>query len=236
MRRRALLGTALTVAVAGCGWSQEQEGGGPSGQPEQDSGGGSSEDTSPEENGGGGGDGDRNGEDDGDGDGDENLAASEGGADPIEEEAEALLLRLEDLEGDGWEETDVQVTGTCNTFRREEEERTFTLQSCAAVYEDEAAAVEAYEEDLDRSLKLMSEEIDIDPNVGDEAAVVREGPDDGQLGETRFRLLFRDSNAVGRVDYRDQQGLAAAEREEFEPIDPAAVVEFGVAMHGRWRN
>lgn len=224
MRRRALLGTALTVAVAGCGWSQEQEGGGPSGQPEQDSGGGSSEDGGPEENGGD------------DGDGDENLATSEGGDGPIEEEAEALLLRLEDLEGDGWEETDVQVTGTCNTFRREEEERTFTLQSCAAVYEDEAAAVEAYEEDLDRSLKLMSEEIDIDPNVGDEAAVVREGPDDGQLGETRFRLLFRDSNAVGRVDYRDQQGLAAAEREEFEPIDPAAVVEFGVAMHGRWRN
>lgn len=229
MRRRALLGTAVALAVAGCGWSQEQEGGGPSGQPEQGNGGGSSEDRSPEENGGGGGGG-------GDGDGDEDPTTSEGGADPVEEEAEALLLRLEDLEGDGWEKKDVQVTGTCNTFTREEEERTFTLQSCAAVYEDEAAAVEAYEEDLDRSLKLMTERTDVSPNVGDEAAVVREGPGDGQLGETRFRLLFRDSNAVGRVDYRDQQGLAAAEAEEIEPIGPETVVEFGALMHGRWRN
>ena len=235
MRRRALLGTALTLAVAGCGWAQEE---GTGGQPVQGNDGGSSEDESPEESGsddGSGGD-NGNGGDDGDSGDDENLATSEGGDDPIEREAEALLLRPEDLKGNGWEETDTQVTGTCNSYAREEEERSFRLQSCATVYEDEAAAVEAYGDDLDRSLKLMTERTDVSPNIGDEAAVIRKGPRDGQLGETALRLLFRDSNAVGRVDYTDAQGLQAVDNEEIETISPEAVVEFGARMHERWRN
>lgn len=223
----------MTLTVAGCGWAQEEEGRGTGGQPVQGSDAGSSEENGSDD--GGGGD-DGSGGDDGDNGDDENLATSEGGDDPIEREAEALLLRPEDLEGDGWEETDAQVTGTCNGYAREEEERSFTLRSCATVYEDEAAAVEAYEDDLDRSRKLMTEKTGVSPDIGDEAAVVREGPRDGQLGETTLRLLFRDSNAVGRVDYTDVQGIQAVENEEIGTISPEAVVEFGARMHERWRN
>lgn len=238
MRRRALLGTALSAALGGCGWAQE-EGGGP-GEPPGQGNDGSDPDGGSDDDGTDGGD-DEGSDDTGGGDEEsddvdtDDLATSEGGEAPIEKEAEALVLRLEDL-GNGWEETNAQVTGTCSTFTREEGDRSFSLESCASVYDDEQAAADAYEEDLDRSLKLMNEELDVSPEIGDQATIVREGARQGELGEATLRLLFRDSNAVGRVDYTDQQGLAAAEREEIEPISPEVVVEFGALMHDRWRD
>ena len=238
VRRRALLGTVLSLTVAGCGWAQEGDGGGPGSPPEQGSGGGSS-DGNGDENGSAddGSEDDESGNDESGNDVDEeDLATSEGGTDPIEKDAEELLLTLEDLDSEDWEETNAQITGTCNTFQREGEGFTFDLHVCAEVHDDEAAATEAYEGDLDRSIKLMTEQLDIEPEIGDDAAVISQGERAGRFGERTLRLLFRDTNATAKIDFTEHTGLTDKEDLDIPEITPADVVEFGAQMHDQWRD
>ncbi|PSP56569.1 hypothetical protein BRC73_08360 [Halobacteriales archaeon QH_7_66_37] len=208
------------MPLAGCGWAQEDGGGGPDQQPGQGSDGSS----------------DGGSSDDDGGTSEEDLATSEGGTDPIEKDAEELLLTLEDLDSEDWEETNVQITGTCNTFQREGEGFTFDLHVCAEVHDDEAAATEAYEGDLDRSIKLMTEQLDIEPEIGDDAAVISQGERAGRFGERTLRLLFRDTNATAKIDFTEHTGLTDKEDLDIPEITPADVVEFGAQMHDQWRD
>ena len=208
------------MPLAGCGWAQEDGGGGPDQQPGQGSDGSS----------------DGGSSDDDGGTSEEDLATSEGGTDPIEKDAEELLLTLEDLDSEDWEETNVQITGTCNTFQREGEGFTFDLHVCAEVHDDEAAATEAYEGDLDRSIKLMTEQLDIEPEIGDDAAVISQGERAGRFGERTLRLLFRDTNATAKIDFTENTGLTDKEDLDIPEITPADVVEFGAQMHDQWRD
>lgn len=234
MKRRAVLGTLLSATIAGCGWAQENNGGGPDPPPGQgsDGGGDGSDGNSSDEE-------DSSGEERSDDDGgtdEEDLATSEGGTDPIEKPAEELLLTLEDLDSEGWEETNAQLSGTCNTFAREIEEAAFDLHACASVYDDEPTAVEEYAGDLDRSIKLMTEELDVSPEVGDEATVVRESSSDGNFGEVTIRLLFRDTNATAKIDLSSDTGLPTRGEDSDAAYTVEDVVEFGVRMHGHWRE
>jgi hypothetical protein len=224
VRRRALLGPALSRTVAGCGWAREEDQYRAPGESASDvNGGGGSDDESDDGSSGGGSDA-------------ENLGTSQGGEGPIEKDAEELLLRLEDLEADGWEESNVQVTGTCNTFELETEEKSHLLTSCAEVFEDIDAAATEYEDQLDRSTNLISEPLDRAPEIGDQTAAFKAGPRDGDFGETTVRLLFQDANATGRVELAERQGLPAEENSEAEGIGVSDVAEFGLLMHGRWRE
>ncbi|PSP92206.1 hypothetical protein BRC87_00620 [Halobacteriales archaeon QS_4_66_20] len=214
------------MPLAGCGWAQEDGGGGPDQQPGQGSDGSSD-----------GGSSDDDGDTDGDsGTSEEDLTTSEGGTDPIEKDAEELLLTLEDLDSEDWEETNAQITGTCNTFQREGEGFTFDLHVCAEVHDDEAAATEVYEGDLDRSIKLMTEQLDIESEIGDDAAVISQGERAGRFGERTLRLLFRDTNATAKIDFTEHTGLTDKEDLDIPEITPADVVEFGAQMHDQWRD
>jgi hypothetical protein len=226
VNRRAVLAALLSVPLAGCGWAQEDGGGGPDQQPGQGSDGSSDGGSSDD-------DGDT---DDDSGTDEEDLATSEGGTDPIEKPAEELLLTLEDLDSEGWEETNAQLSGTCNTFAREIEEAAFDLHACASVYDDEPTAVEEYAGDLDRSIKLMTEELDVSPEVGDEATVVRESSSDGNFGEVTIRLLFRDTNATGTIDLISDTGLPTEGQGGDPEFTVENLVEFGARMHGHWRE
>ena len=214
------------MPLAGCGWAQEDGGGGPDQQPGQGSDGSSDGGSSDD-------DGDT---DDDSGTDEEDLATSEGGTDPIEKPAEELLLTLEDLDSEGWEETNTQLSGTCNTFAREIEEAAFDLHACASVYDDEPTAVEEYAGDLDRSIKLMTEELDVSPEVGDEATVVRESSSDGNFGEVTIRLLFRDTNATAKIDLISDTGLPTRVEDSDAAYTVENLVEFGARMHGHWRE
>lgn len=141
MRRRAVLATLGTVALAGCGWSQEQESG-------TDEGGESGNESR----------------------GSVELAESEAGETPIDKEPEDLLLPAEAL-GSGWSPVEVQRTGVCNAFERSGDQWTFVLETCAAVHEDEETAIEAYESDVETSTTLMNPVPEIDADIGNEAAV-----------------------------------------------------------------
>jgi len=231
MNRRAVLAGLLSVPLAGCGWAQENDREGADQPPSQGSDGSGSGDDSSD-----GGSSDDDDADDDSGTSEEELATSEGGADPIEKPPEDLLLMLEDLHSEGWEETNAQLTGTCNTFAREIEEATFDLVACASVYEDESTAGEEYEGDLDRSIKLMTEEMDVAPEIGDEASVIREGEADGNFGVVTIRLLFRDTNATGKIDLTSAQGLPTTDEDEGQVYTVEDVVEFGARMHDRWRE
>ena len=220
------------MPLAGCGWAQEDGGGGPDQQPGQGSDGSGSGDGSSD-----GGSSDDDGDtDDDSGTSEEDLATSEGGTDPIGKDAEELLLTLEDLDSEDWEETNAQITGTCNTFQREGEGFTFDLHVCAEVHDDEAAATEAYEGDLDRSIKLMTEQLDIEPEIGDDAAVISQGERAGRFGERTLRLLFRDTNATAKIDFTEHTGLTDKEDLDIPEITPADIVEFGAQMHDQWRD
>lgn len=233
MNRRAVLAGLLSVPLAGCGWAQENQGdGGPGQQPGQGSDGGGSGDGSSD---------DASSDDDGDtgddsGTDEENLATSEGGADPIEKPAEDLLLTLEDLDSEGWEETNAQLSGTCNTFARDVDGVPFDLYACVSVYDNESTAVEEYEGDIDRSSKLMTEELDVSPDIGDEAAVIRESESDGNFGEVTIRLLFRDTNTTGKIDLISERGLPTEGEDTGPAYSVEDVVEFGARMHERWRE
>lgn len=208
MQRRALLATVGAITTAGCGWSQYTDNGKPGPEP-------------------------NDGRETTDGE-DEPLPSSEGGEGPIEADAEELLLQLADLESDEWERTEIQTAATCNAFERGGQEYEFELRSCASVYEDTETATEEYEGALDRSSKVLSERSSVTPEIGDEAAIFLEGERENHLGERKVRLLFRDSNAVGRIDFTQETGMSGSD--DAPNVEIADVVGWGVEMHGRWRS
>lgn len=205
MRRRAVLVTLGSVALAGCGWSQEQENSGPAG-----SGSGNGGTPTPVE-----------------------LAESEGGEGLIEGDPEELLL-APDAVGSEWQEVDIQRTGTCNAFERSGEGYTFTLETCAAVYDDEETATEEYEREVDTSRKVMSEQPDLEPEIGDQAAVFQ----GREFRERTFRVRFRDTNATGMVDLTVETAFREDESSESEvpEQDASDATEWAATMHGEWRS
>jgi hypothetical protein len=161
------------------------------------------------------------------------LAESEGGEGPIEADAEELLL-APDAIGSEWEEIDVQRTGTCNAFERSGEGYTFTLETCAEVYDDEETATEEYEGEVDTSSKVMSEQPDLEPEIGDQAAVFQ-----GQeFREQTFRVRFRDTNATGMVDLTVETPFSDDQSGESEgpELDASDAVDWAATMHGNWRS
>jgi hypothetical protein len=77
----------------------------------------------------------------------------------------------------------------------------------------------------------LTEQLDLAPEIGEAAAVFIEGERDNRLGEMRIRLLFRDSNATGRVDFTQDADMGA---EDVPEVEVADVVGWGAEMHGRW--
>lgn len=209
MQRRALLATLAAVPTAGCGWSQYTNDGsqGPRG-PDSDA------ETETDEG--------------------ESLPSSDGGDTPIEAPAEELLLRLADLESDEWAKTEVQTAATCNAFERGGSEYEFELQSCATVYDDEATAMEEYEGTLDQSRKALSEQSEVTPEIGHEAAIFLEGERENQVGERKIRLVFRDYNATGRLDFISDTEMSSGD--DVPDVEIADVVGWAAEMHGRWRS
>jgi hypothetical protein len=200
-----VLATLGSVTLAGCGWSQEQENSGPVG-----SGSGNDGTPTPVE-----------------------LAESEGGEGPIEADPEELLLAPEAI-GSEWEEVDIQRTGTCNAFERSSEGYTFTLETCAAVYDDEETATEEYESEVETSSKVMSEQPDLEPEIGDQAAVFQ-----GQEFRARtFRVRFRDTNATGMVDLTVERPFSDGESSDSEGLarDASDAADWAATMHGGWRS
>ena len=110
------------------------------------------------------------------------------------------------------------------------------MHACASVYDDEPTAVEEYEGDLDRSIKLMTEELDVAPDIGDEAVVVEESSSDGNFGEVTIRLLFRDTNATAKIDLISDTGLPTRVEDSDAAYTVENLVEFGARMHDRWRD
>ena len=165
---------------------------------------------------------------------DRELASSEGGGGPIEASEEELLLRLGDLESPEWRSTDVPTTETCNTFERTGDEYSMTVDSCAAVYADESTAEEEHESALDRSLKTLDERLDAEPDIGDEAAFFNEGRRANRIGESVLRLVFRDSNATGRLEF--VQNVRQGAGSDVPEVGVVAVSEWGARMHARWRS
>jgi hypothetical protein len=202
-----VLATLGASVVAGCGWSQDGERGEPAGDT------GGSED-----------------------DGAEELAESEGGEGLVEADAEELLLGL-DAVGSEWEETAIQRTGTCNAFEWDGDTFTYTLETCARVYDDEATATEEYERGVETSAKLLARRLDLDPAIGDQAAVFRDGRKTNQWSEFHVRVQFRDANATGRVEFtEDAPSGQPGERLGVPEQYPSDVVEWAAAMHEEWRD
>lgn len=207
VRRRAVLATLGAFVVGGCGWSQDGGRSDPAGST------GGSEDDEVSE-----------------------LAESEGGEGFIEADAEELLLGVASL-GPEWAETEIQRTGTCNAFEWDGDTFTYTLETCAAVYDDEETATGEYESGVETSDKLLAQRLDLDPAIGDQAAVFRDGLKTNQWSEFHVRVLFRDTNATGRVEFTEdappgEPGERLAVPEQY----PSDVVEWAAAMHEGWRD
>lgn len=161
------------------------------------------------------------------------LAGSEGGDGPIEAGAGQLLLTLDDLDAGGWRATDVQTTKTCNTFQRHSEDYAFGVKSCAEVFDDEAAAREEFQGAVDRGPKLLDERAEREPDIADETAVFT---NDGGFPRTEgpnIRLLFRDTNATGRIDFTENVHSDTGDVPQYGIVD---VSVWGVRMHARWRD
>lgn len=204
MRRRAVLATVGAVTLAGCGWNQEQgsESGGD---------GGTDDDGTPDPG---------------------ELAESESGDEPIEDDPEDLLLSAEAV-GSEWSAKEIQRTGVCNAFEQTGELWTLSIETCAAVYDDEETAVEEYESSVETSERALAEQLDLEPEIGDEATVFR-GSD--RLADV-FRVRFRDTNATGLVDLSVEvfPGPEGEEPEEAPDRDETDAVEWAATMHGAWR-
>jgi hypothetical protein len=211
VQRRALLATFAAVPTAGCGWSQYTN---DSPQGRQ----GAAPDT----------------DDETETDESDPLPTSEGGSEPLEASAEELLLQRSDLDSDEWVETDIQTAATCNAFERSGPEYEFELQSCAMVYDDEATGMEEYDATLDRSRKTLVEESEVTPEIGHEAAIFLEGSRENRIGERKIRLVFRDYNATGQLDFVSDTGMSSGDT--VPEVEIADVVAWGASMHGRWRS
>jgi hypothetical protein len=161
------------------------------------------------------------------------LAESEGGDGPIEVDAGRLLLTIEDLDAGAWRETDVQTTKTCNTFRRGNEDYSFVIESCAEVFEDEAAASEEFDAAVDRAPKLLGERADREPEIGGKTAVFTNDGGFPRSDGPTIRLLFRDTNATGRIDFTEEIRSDTAEIPQYGIAD---VSVWGARMHDRWRG
>jgi hypothetical protein len=231
VKRRGYLALGASILLAGCGWSSDP------GDKEDDAGGlaaggdtnGSDESEGSSERG------DGQESDDGEGDDQEGDSGAEGdhGSDDGEEgtsggdrridrEPAALLLTVDDLQGD-WERVEHRDEN-CRSFVRETDDKTFTLDACVNIFESVETANEEYDGKVERSEKLMRE-IVREPAIGDEAAALRDG--------LEIRVVFRDANVYGTVDYDMEAEDRIGEREFPQVSD---VVEVAAVMYDRWRD
>lgn len=156
---------------------------------------------------------------------DDTVPTSEGTEDvPIERSPGDLPLSLDDLPSGAWEERR-DDRDHCREFSRDAGNERLVLTSCAWVYEDAATAREEYELLVGKSQMETGVLQDEEPTVGVEAGVV----DGGYV----IDVIFRDANAVGRVEYglEPDGGL---DQDEFP--DPEDAIAYAARMHRRWRD
>jgi len=231
MYRRSILSVVAATLLAGCGWSQEsrdlEDATGPdTGNQNPDS--SDSEDESTPEP----------------------IPTSEPGETLIERDGEELLLPASEFLDewanlDGWEEQTIQSTNACRKFEAGEFRRTIReCEYCIIVSETEDAALEEFETFSDISSKKQPprafgeflEKQDVELNIGNEAVVYTASVESGQGSEkqltTRSRIVFRDTNVVGTIDYSERTwGTAEVELREARDLADLAVL-----MHEYWRE
>jgi hypothetical protein len=230
MYRRSILSVVAATLLAGCGWSQETR------DLEEVSGDDLDDETVNAT------------EDD---ETPEPLPTSEPGETLIEREDDELLLPASEFLDswanlDSWEEIDIESTNACQKFEGGQFRQTVReCEYCIIVAETEDAAIEEFETFADISGKKQPprtreflEEQDVDLNIGDEAVVHTKSREGSRGSEkmfmTRTRIVFRDTNVVGTVDYSERTwGTDDVDVELREARD---LVDLAVRMHEFWRE
>lgn len=230
MYRRHILSVIAATVLAGCGWSQET-------RDLEEASGNPAPDETPDENG------------DEDEQTPEPLPTITPGETLIEADGEELLLPTEAVIGedgwaeiDGWQENEIITTNPCQEFEKFGREETMrTCRICVIVADDEAGAIDEFEtfadisskKQLDRTRTFL-EEKNIEANIGNEATIHTAKQEIGRQSEkqlaTRSRLVFRDKNAVGTIDYSERTWAAT----EYELREYPDIVDLAVKMHSRW--
>lgn len=236
MRRRTLLSAAAATLLAGCGWSQDPQTVDDPNEAERN---GNEKDTERGDETEGNGEGENGGERTA-----ESLPRSEGRETAIEAQPEALLLTAEAFERERWAElgewnrTEKPSTNPCRYFEQPGLVE-HTVESCALVLDDEEAATAEYESIVDRGDKLNViytvplEPLDVGLTIGSDTSVFWGGFEGGQNElAVRCRIVFRDANAVGILDYREH----GPGQRQTEPRELRDVAGLAVAMHERWRE
>jgi hypothetical protein len=227
MYRRSILSVVAATLLAGCGWSQESR--------NLDEATGNGNDTA--------------GEDE---ETPEPLPTSEPGETLIEREDDELILPAADFLDnwanlDSWEEIDIQSTNACRKFDGGQFRQTIReCEYCIIVSETEDAAIEEFETFSDISSKKQPprsygeflEEQDVDLNIGDEAVVHSKTRETGRGSDkmfvTRTRIVFRDTNVVGTVDYSERTW--GTEDVDVEVRKARELADLAVLMHEYWRE
>lgn len=161
----------------------------------------------------------------GDGENDDQPLVSEGtDDDPIDGPVTELLPASEDLDGD-WQERETD-RDRCKVFASSTDVGESSLRTCAWVLSDTAEAGEAFESRISESrLDKRTSVHDEEPKIGVQAAIIAAG--------SEIDVIFRDANAVGRVEYElDFDGMIV----EDDIPEPEEVVVHAVAMHRQWRD
>lgn len=234
MYRRSILSVVAATLLAGCGWSQESR------DFEDTTGNGNSNNGTP------------NGDNSEDEETPEPLPTSEPGETLIEREDDELLLPASEfLDGwanvDSWEELNIQSTNACRKFEGGQFRQTVReCEYCIIVSETEDEAIEEFETFSDisgkkqppRSYGEFLEEQDVDLNIGNEAVVHTKSRETGQGSEKMFtsrtRIVFRDTNVVGTVDYSERTW--GTEDVDVEVRDARDLADLAVRMHEYWRE
>jgi hypothetical protein len=230
MHRRSLLSVVTATFLAGCGWqtTRTDEATRPGASNERRD--------------------DRNGNETA-----EPLPEREAGDTLIEQTGEQLILPVakfrEWTDREGWEEESIQTTNACRRFDLSVSDETIRrCEYCTIVAEDEASAIDEYETfaDVSGKLKILDtrerrlQEQDVGLEIGNEA-VVHQGSlatrEEGlQTGDrqimTRIRIVFRDRNVVGTIDYTERTWAG----EGIELKGPRDLADLAVRLHDHWRE
>jgi hypothetical protein len=231
MHRRSLLSVVTATFLAGCGWqtTRTDEATRPGASNERRDGSSESNGTP------------------------EPLPEREAGETLIEQTGEELLLPVAEFrewtDREGWEEQNIQTTHACRKIDLSVSDETIRrCEYCTIVAEDEASAIDEYETfaDISGKLKIKDhrekrlQEKDVDLEIGNEA-VVHQGSlatrEEGlQTGDrqimTRIRIVFRDRNVVGTIDYTERTWAG----EGIELKGPPELADLAVRLHDHWRE
>lgn len=229
MHRRSVLAVVPATVLAGCGWGQETRSIGNTNRHESEDGtlGG---DVTPEP-----------------------LPESEAGETLIERPGEELLLPVSEFrewtDRDGWQEQRVQSTHACQELSLSVPDETRReCEYCNIVAEDDGSARDEYQTfaDISETEKVLDnreerlQEQDVGLEVGNEAVVYlaslrtrEEERGTGDLQEmTRTRVVFRDRNVVGTIEYTERTWVES----DIQLQGPRELADLAVRQHEYWRK